>query len=215
MPRLQRGDDLAREHRFAGDEFCDDRLIAREQPVAVRDRQHPAIDDGAGEMHRSVGGRPHFAARGADVDAAVPGRVPRERREVGANDRVRSSDRPGPARGARPTGRGPTAQRRSGRRNRRGGQRDDQGDESSVHPSTLLAWPAARRRRDRSARIRPSATPVREATGAIVLGALCESTATTRARCDSRVAQRHPLSHCHNGRAGCVPGTRFAADRPR
>ena len=200
MPRLQRAYQVAAVHRVAGLQPRGHRLVARQQPAGVCDRQHPAVDHCAREVHRAVGRRPHLGARRCDIDSPVARRVPGERREERSRDRVRRRDRPRPGRsGGRRRG-APDPGRSGGRRRGLAGsrpheQRENENRAETSHPPRMTREPTAQTNAVRSARIRPSDAPVRDRTGVIVLGALCVSTATTRARCDFIVAQRHPLSH--------------------
>jgi hypothetical protein len=182
VPRLQCADRVSAPHGVSLLQGRDHRFVAREQAPGMRDRQHAAVDDGSGEVHRSVGWGHQLRVRGADVDPAVPGRVAVDRREERPHDRVRRGHRP------QPPGQG-------GSGNRPGNQGENQKGTDAAHPYTIACRATCETGGVRSVRTRLAGRPVGEQGGDIVLGALCESTATTRARCDCTVAQRHPLSH--------------------
>jgi hypothetical protein len=192
-----------------------DGLVARDDAVAMPDRQHRPIDDDAREVHDAVVGRTDRGAGRRDVDAAVPRGVGGGGGDERANYRPGRGHGPGPA-VSHDGGTAPRAAT-SGDRDNPHGEKED----GETHPTMVVGGVRTRLAFETPVESRPMRRPVGERRDAIVLGAPCVNTATTRARCDSRVAQRHPLSPSRRAVeparrcAGCVPGTRFAADRPR
>jgi hypothetical protein len=93
---LECSDYFSARDSLAGRQRRENRFVAREDAAGMRDRQHVLVDHKSGEVHDAIRGSIDRATC-RDVDAAMPGRVRRRRRDERAEDLVRPAYRPRPA----------------------------------------------------------------------------------------------------------------------